>query len=87
MSRVKSPTVNITAALSNISFGMPVRALLNRNFLTMAMLAGLDSVIADPTNREVIGNIYATEALMGKDKFCRNYNKAYRANKIGKIKV
>ena len=82
-----SPTVNITAALSNISFGMPVRALLNRNFLTMAMLAGLDSVIADPTNREVIGNIYATEALMGKDKFCRNYNKAYRANKIGKIKV
>lgn len=80
------PSVNVTAALSNVSFGMPARALLNRNFLTLAMEAGLDSVIADPTNREVTGNIFATEALLGRDRFCRKYNNAYRAGKIGKKK-
>ena len=80
------PTVNLTAALSNISFGMPARALLNRNFLTMAMIAGLDSVICDPGNREIVGNIIATEALLGRDRFCRKYNKAYRAGKIGPVK-
>ena len=83
MIKEKYPTVNVAAALSNISYGMPARALLNRNFLTLAMEAGLDSVIADPTNREVIGNIYATAALLGKDRFCRKYNNAFRAGKIG----
>ena len=58
------PTVKVTAALSNISFGMPVRKLVNVNFLTLSMQAGLDSVIADPLNRDVIGTIYATEALL-----------------------
>lgn len=82
-----SPLVNVTAALSNVSYGMPARALLNRNFLTLSMAAGLDSVIADPTNREVVENIIATEALLGKDRFCRGYNKAYRAGKIGKKKA
>lgn len=86
--RIKAeyPTVNITAALSNVSFGMPARGLLNSNFLTMAIIAGLDSVIADPTNRNVIGNIFATEALLGRDRYCRQYNKAFRAGKIGPVK-
>ena len=76
------PDVKITAALSNISFGMPARALVNRNFLTLAMQAGLDSVIADPLDRNVVGSIHATEALLGRDRHCRNYNKAYRAGVI-----
>lgn len=80
------PTVNITAALSNVSYGLPIRSLLNTNFLTMAMMSGLDSVIADPTNRNFMGSILATEALMGKDHCCRRYNKAYRAGKIGPIR-
>lgn len=81
------PTTNITAALSNISYGMPVRKLVNMNFLTLSMYAGLDSVIADPTSRDVIGTIYATEALLARDRLCRNYNKAYRAGKIGPVKT
>lgn len=83
--RIKNryPTVNITAALSNVSYGLPARNLLNTNFLTMAMMSGLDSVIADPANRNFMGCILATEALMGKDHCCRRYNKAYRAGKIG----
>lgn len=81
----KYPTVKVTAALSNVSFGMPARGLINSNFLTMAMIHGLDSVIADPTNRGFTGSFLATEALLGRDKFCRNYNKAYRAGKIGPV--
>ena len=81
-----SPTVNIAAALSNVSFGMPVRGLLNRNFLTLTIAAGLDTIIADPTNRDVIGNILATQALLGKDKYCRKYNTAFRTGKIGPVK-
>lgn len=80
------PTVNITAALSNVSYGMPARKLLNTSFLTMAMLSGLDSVIADPCNRDVTGVIYATDVLMGRDRCCRKYNKAFRAGLIGPVK-
>ena len=79
------PDVNITAALSNISFGMPARGLVNRTFLAMAMLAGLDSVISDPLNRSVIETIFAANALLGRDRLCRNYNKAFRAGKIGAL--
>ena len=81
-----SPTVNIAAALSNVSFGMPARALLNRNFLTLTIAAGLDTIIADPTHRDVIGTIFATQALLGKDKYCRKYNTAFRTGKIGPVK-
>jgi 5-methyltetrahydrofolate--homocysteine methyltransferase len=82
----KSPTVKIAAALSNVSFGMPARALLNRNFLTLIIAAGLDTIIADPTNRDIAGNIFATQALLGKDKHCRKYNNAFRSGKIGPVK-
>lgn len=81
------PTVSVTAALSNISYGMPVRRLVNVNFLALAMEAGLNSVIADPLNRDIIGTIYATEALLGKDRLCRRYNKAYRTGAIGQVKI
>lgn len=80
------PDIKVTAALSNISFGMPVRKLVNMNFLALAMDAGLDSAIIDPLNRDIIGTILATEALLGKDKYCQKYNKAYRSGKIGSIK-
>ena len=82
----KYTTVNITAALSNVSFGMPARKLVNQNFLTLALAAGLDSVIADPTSRDIIGTIFATESLLGRDRYCRNFNKAFRAGKIGPVK-
>ena len=85
MKRIKEkyPTTKIAAALSNVSFGMPARALLNRNFLTLTIASGLDTIIADPTSREIIGNIFATQALLGNDKYCRKFNAAFRAGKIG----
>jgi 5-methyltetrahydrofolate--homocysteine methyltransferase len=38
----------------------------------------MDSAIIDPCNKGMMAALYATEALLGLDKFCRNYNKAYR---------
>lgn len=82
----KYPTVHVTAALSNISYGLPVRKLVNGHFLTMCMEAGLDSVIADPANRDMYAALTATEALLNQDRYCRKYTTAYRKGKIGPVK-
>ena len=79
----KYPTVHFTSGLSNISFGMPKRKLINRNFLAFAMAAGMDSAIMDPTDNVMTSEILAVEALLGRDKFCRAYNKAFRQGKLG----
>lgn len=84
--KARCPGVKVTAALSNISFGMPLRKIINTNFLTLCMQAGLDSVIADPLDRELIATIYATEALLARDPFCRRYNTAYRKGILGEAK-
>jgi 5-methyltetrahydrofolate--homocysteine methyltransferase len=75
------PEVNTICGLSNVSFGLPQRTKLNRYFLTMAMAAGLDSAILDPLDRELIDAIKTAEALLGKDRFCQNYIKAFREGK------
>lgn len=77
------PTVNFTSGLSNISYGMPYRMAINQLFLALSMSAGMNSAIVDPTNRDMLAAILASEALLNKDKFCRNYNKAFRAGRIG----
>lgn len=77
------PRVHITSGLSNISFGMPVRQLINRTFMAMAVQAGLDCAIADPNDGQLLGAMLAAEMLMGKDRYCQNFNRAYRAGRIG----
>ena len=72
------PTAKITSGLSNISFGMPLRKAVNQSFLTIALYAGMDSAIMDPCDKRMMAALFATAALLGRDKFCRNYNKAYR---------
>ena len=79
------PTIHVTGAISNISFGLPVRALINKNAMAFAIQAGMDSAVMDPMNRDMMGTIFATEALLGHDKHCRKYSKAYRAGKIGPL--
>lgn len=81
--RKEYPDIHITAAISNISFNLPVRKLINCCFLTLAMNAGLDSAILDPVNRDMLGHIYATEALLGLDDYCMEYIGAYREGIIG----
>ncbi|HHY30891.1 MAG TPA: methyltetrahydrofolate cobalamin methyltransferase, partial [Syntrophaceticus sp.] len=48
-----------------------------------AMFAGMDSAIMDPCNQEMMATLLATEALLGRDRFCRKYSKAFRKGKIG----
>lgn len=74
--RATYPEAHITAGLSNISFGLPKRALINRTFLTLAIATGMDSAVVDPSNVELIESLYATKLLLGKDKFCRKYTTA-----------
>ena len=50
------------------------------------MNAGLDSAILDPTNRDMMGLIYATEALLGLDDYCMEYISAYREGLFGPVK-
>ena len=77
------PDIHVTGAVSNISFNLPVRKVLNQAFLVLAMNAGMDSGVLDPTNRDMTGMIYATEAMLGLDDYCMEYISAYREGKFG----
>jgi 5-methyltetrahydrofolate--homocysteine methyltransferase len=83
----KYPEIHITSGLSNISFGMPYRKAINQQFLTLAMNAGMDSAIMDPTSDDMRTTLYAVEALLGRDRNCRKYLNAFRKGLIGLKKV
>ena len=71
--------VHTACGLSNVSFGMPNRPFLNRAFMVMAILKGLDGVICNPLDKKIMASIKASEALAGRDRYCMNYLKAFRA--------
>lgn len=79
------PQVHLTSGLSNISFGLPYRKAINQSFMVLAMQAGMDSAIVDPTSREMMGLIYATKALLGEDDFCLEYISGFRQNLFGPL--
>jgi cobalamin-dependent methionine synthase I len=81
--RKEFPDAHITIGLSNISFGLPARSYVNRAFLTLALEAGLDSAIIDPLDREMLGTLYAAELILGRDRHCLNYARAYRGGIFG----
>ena len=72
------PGVHTTCGLSNISFGLPNRKLVNRTFLVGAIGCGLDSVIIDPTDKMLYGALRAGLMIAGKDEYCRAYIQAHR---------
>jgi len=76
--KTRFPEAKTTMGLSNISFGLPQRKRLNEAFLHMAVLAGLDSAIMDPMNRDMAGAVRTAEALLGRDRHCRRYARFYR---------
>jgi 5-methyltetrahydrofolate--homocysteine methyltransferase len=63
----------ICAAVSNVSFGLPERRLLNRVYLAMLLAFGVDAVIMDPTDEGMREVLLAGETLLGKDRYCLNY--------------
>lgn len=70
--------VKTICGLSNISFGLPNRSLINSIFLSMAIQSGLDAAILDPLDKKVMSAAYAADALMGRDEYCANYIRAFR---------
>ena len=76
------PGLHLVSGLSNVSFGLPERRLLNRAFVAMSVACGLDAVIADPLDGQLLSLIYASEALVNKDRFCLKYINAYNAGKL-----
>jgi 5-methyltetrahydrofolate--homocysteine methyltransferase len=77
------PTIHITGGASNISFNLPARKYINQGFIILSMAAGMDSAIIDPLNKDMMGLIYAAEALLGQDDFCMEYIGAFRAGIFG----
>lgn len=76
--RERYPEVHFMCGLSNISFGIPERGLLNRTYLAMCMAEGLDGAVLDPQNARMMSMITAGEVLLNRDKGCRKYLKAHR---------
>ncbi|MFZ5988307.1 MAG: methyltetrahydrofolate cobalamin methyltransferase [Bacillota bacterium] len=72
------PDFNIVCGISNISFGIPARNLMNQSFLVAAMISGVDAAILDPLDKKLMSILYATQTLMGKDEFCMNYQMKFR---------
>ena len=79
------PGVNTICGLSNISFGLPERRLINRNFLALCMAHGLSSTILDPTDRQLMATLLTVEMLLDHDTYCENYIDAYQNGRIAGV--
>lgn len=87
------PDVRLTGGLSNVSFGLPNRKLINDVFLALAMDAGVDSGIVDPNviNPDKVREMdragkpfkMAADVLTGVDMFAMEYLDAFRAGELG----
>lgn len=69
---------NTTCGASNISFGLPNRNGINGAFLSMSIAAGMTSAITNPLHEEVVQSIRAADVLMGHDRDCARWIRAYR---------
>lgn len=70
--------VKTVLGVSNISYGLPQRELLNKSFLIMALTYGLDLPIINPNDKEMTDIIRAFRVLSNTDKNAENYIKNYK---------
>jgi len=71
------PGVHTICGLSNISFGLPMRKMINRQFLGLAMGKGLDGAILDPTDVRLMATLMTVRMLSGQDEYCTAFIEAY----------
>jgi cobalamin-dependent methionine synthase I len=86
------PEIHITGGMSNVSFGIPGRKIVNDTFVILAVEAGADGGIIDPVlsspreifavDRDSLGYRLAEDMLLGKDEHCKNYIRAWRKKEI-----
>ncbi|MBN1872537.1 MAG: dihydropteroate synthase [Candidatus Omnitrophica bacterium] len=81
----KELNLKLICGLSNVSYGLPERSTLNAVYLSMMMSAGLDAAILDPTNKKIKSIIKVANALLGKDEYCMEYLRSYRAGEIASL--
>lgn len=80
--REESPDVHFTCGLSNVSYGLPERQVVNRSFLALLMGAGLDGAIVDPLDEKLMATAKTVDMLLGRDEFCGAYLDGVRAGQI-----
>lgn len=79
--RLRFPDVHIFGGLSNASFGLPKRKLLNHAFITLAIVNGCDAVMIDPVMnnaKEYAEFLLAADVMTAKDEYATNYLKFVR---------
>ena len=69
--------------VSNISFGLPARPLLNATFYTLALEAGLTSAIVNPLSVEMMTAYKSWRALTGRDTSCNDWISSVAEGKVG----
>lgn len=80
--KTEFPEIHITGGLSNISYGLPQRKIINRTFISLMMSAGMDSAIIDPLDSTIMAVIKTADMLLGNDAFCMNFLKGVRSESI-----
>ena len=76
--KFRHPSAKVIMGLSNISYGLPNRKLVNRAFLVMAIYAGLDAVILDPLDTKIMSLMKASDVLTNRDPFCKEFIRSHR---------
>ncbi|MGC8657601.1 MAG: dihydropteroate synthase [Desulfomonilaceae bacterium] len=76
------PGAHLTCGLSNVSFGLPERKLLNSTFAAILLSSGMDTFIIDPLDSMIMAILIASKALTARDEFCEDYLKAFRSGRL-----
>jgi len=76
------PGVHTICGLTNVSYGLPERRLLNRTFLVGAIANGLDAVVIDPTDAQLMSALFSAEAVFGQDDYCLKFLDAVQAGRL-----
>ena len=76
------PEVHVSIGLSNVSFGLPARSLVNRAFAILALSHGTDTFILDPCDGGLMAALISAQAVLNQDEYCRRFLVAYREGKL-----
>ncbi len=81
---LRAEGIYTSLGISNVSFGLPNRDIINGAFLTAALTSGLDVAIVNPSSEMLMNAYYSTEALLARDELCEKYI-AYGATARSKV--
>ncbi|OPL12438.1 MAG: hypothetical protein AVO39_04515 [delta proteobacterium MLS_D] len=76
------PAAGTVMGLSNISYGLPARGIVNRAFLLMAAAAGLDAAILNPLDKRLMTLVATADLLTGRDSRCKRFIRSYRRGEL-----